>query len=114
MYSTQSANGLGGVTDGSGTINPAALNSQGMRKLLLSRDLGAYRRRDHIHGRLLECDALVMLSDQETKADYLPPGALTNPATILQDTSPRGIKRSRSPDTYGDLPPGDDLGDDGT
>jgi hypothetical protein len=42
-------------------------------------------------------------------------GALTNPAaTITPDTSPRGIKRSRSPDTYGDLPSGDGLGDDGT
>jgi len=41
-------------------------------------------------------------------------GALTNPAaTITPDTSPRGIKRSRSPDTYGDLPSGDHLGDDG-
>jgi hypothetical protein len=40
-------------------------------------------------------------------------GALTNP-TITPDTSPRGIKRSRSPDTYGDLTPGDGLGDDGT
>jgi hypothetical protein len=43
-------------------------------------------------------------------------GALTNlnPATtITPDTSPRGIKRSRSPDTYGDLPMGDSLGDDG-
>lgn len=41
-------------------------------------------------------------------------GALTNPtANITPDTSPRGIKRSRSPDTYGDLPPGDSLGDDG-
>jgi hypothetical protein len=44
-------------------------------------------------------------------------GALTNlnPATtITPDTSPRGIKRSRSPDTYVDLPTGDSLGDDGT
>jgi hypothetical protein len=42
-------------------------------------------------------------------------GALTNPAaTITPDTSPRGIKRSRSPDTYGDLPPSDGFGDDGT
>lgn len=38
-------------------------------------------------------------------------GALTNPI-ITPETSPRGIKRSRSPDTY-DLPPGDGLGDDG-
>jgi hypothetical protein len=68
MYSAQTTNGLG-VTDGSGTINPAALNSS---------------------------------------------GALTNPAgTITPDTSPRGIKRSRSPDIYGDLPSGDGLGDDG-
>lgn len=29
MYSVQTTNGLG-VTDGSGTINPAALNSSGM------------------------------------------------------------------------------------
>ncbi|TVY46300.1 Chromatin structure-remodeling complex subunit [Lachnellula occidentalis] len=43
-------------------------------------------------------------------------GALTNPtASITPNTSPpnRGIKRSHSP-AYGDLPPGDDLGDDGT
>jgi len=67
MYSAQATNGLG-VTDGSGTINPAALNSS---------------------------------------------GALANPAANLTpDTSPRGIKRSRSPD-YGDLPSGDGLGDDG-
>jgi hypothetical protein len=39
-------------------------------------------------------------------------GALTNP-TITPETSPRGIKRSRSPDTYGDLQQGDGLGDDG-
>lgn len=39
-------------------------------------------------------------------------GALTNP-NITPETSPRGVKRSRSPDTYGDLPPGDGLGDDG-
>ena len=42
------------------------------------------------------------------------PGALINPATITPDTSPRGVKRSRSPDPFGDLPTGDDLGDDGT
>jgi hypothetical protein len=66
MYSAQTTNGLG--TDGSGTINPAALNSS-------------------------------VLSNQS--------------ATITPDTSPRGIKRSRSPDTYGDLPTGDNLGDDG-
>ncbi|KAF4632457.1 hypothetical protein G7Y89_g5667 [Cudoniella acicularis] len=67
MYSAQTTNGLG-VTDGSGTINPAALNSSGV---------------------------------------------LTNPtANITPDTSPRGIKRSRSPDTY-DLQQGDGLGDDG-
>ncbi len=40
-------------------------------------------------------------------------GALTNP-NITPETSPRGIKRSRSPDTYGDLTSGDGLGDDGT
>jgi hypothetical protein len=45
---------------------------------------------------------------------YLDSGALANPATITPDTSPRGLKRSRSPDTYGDLPTGDNLGDDGT
>ena len=41
MYSAQTANGLG-VTDGSGTINPAALNSSGkivlvMRTYMISR-----------------------------------------------------------------------------
>ncbi|RDL41901.1 uncharacterized protein BP5553_01880 [Venustampulla echinocandica] len=68
MYSAQTRNGLG-VTDGSGTINPAALNSS---------------------------------------------GALINPSvTITPDPSPRGTKRSRSPDTYGHLPQGDRLADDG-
>ena len=46
-------------------------------------------------------------------ADMEEAGALTNPI-ITPETSPRGIKRSRSPDTYGDLAPGDGLGDDGT
>lgn len=70
MYSTQTTNGVGlGVTDGSGTINPAALNSS----------------------------------------------VLTNaPANIASNTSPpnRGVKRSHSPD-YADLPPDEDLGEDG-
>ena len=38
-------------------------------------------------------------------------GALANPAT--PDTSPRGIKRSHSGDTYGDVQEGDNLGDEG-
>jgi hypothetical protein len=49
-------------------------------------------------------------------ADILGPlGALANSAApISPDTSPRGVKRSRSPDTYGDLPADDNFGEDGT
>lgn len=43
-----------------------------------------------------------------------PLGALaTTAASLSPDTSPRGHKRSRSPDTYGDLPADDTYGDDG-
>lgn len=60
--------------------------------------------------------ALIFRDSQslQVRADkILRPGALNNPAANLSpDTSPRGLKRSRSPD-YGDLPPGDNLGDDG-
>ncbi|KAH8808247.1 chromatin remodelling complex Rsc7/Swp82 subunit-domain-containing protein [Xylogone sp. PMI_703] len=70
MYSTQT-NGLSaGLTDGTGTINPAALNSSGT--------------------------------------------ALPNPpSTITPDTTPRGLKRSRSPpDDYSELHSGDGQGAD--
>ncbi|KAM3071411.1 hypothetical protein ACMFMG_009006 [Clarireedia jacksonii] len=41
-------------------------------------------------------------------------GALPSPATgISSNETPRGIKRSRSPDTYGELPTGENLADDG-
>jgi len=58
--------------------------------------------------------AMVMTaSNQNVHTDIdLNVGALANPAT--PDTSPRGIKRSHSGDTYGDLQDGDNLGDDGT
>jgi hypothetical protein len=43
-----------------------------------------------------------------------PVGALASSAVSLSpDTSPRGIKRSRSPDTYGDLPAEDNFGEEG-
>ncbi|CAG8958911.1 hypothetical protein HYFRA_00012908 [Hymenoscyphus fraxineus] len=67
MYSTQTTNGL--VTDGSGTINPAALNSAALANSTAN-----------------------ITSDQQT---------------------PRGIKRSRSPDHYGGLTQNDNLGDGG-
>ncbi|MCJ1292225.1 hypothetical protein MMC34_003775 [Xylographa carneopallida] len=63
-------NGMGAdMIDGSGTINPAALN---------------------------------------TPVSVLP----TPTSTTAPSSSPRGVKRSRSPDIYGDLPPGS-QGDDG-
>ncbi|KAI9737319.1 MAG: hypothetical protein M1818_005852 [Claussenomyces sp. TS43310] len=66
MYSAQT-NGLGAdMTDGTGTINPAALNSSG------------------ISG---------------------PPSS---------EISPRGVKRSHTPDTYGDLATGDGTDDGGS
>ncbi|KAI9814494.1 MAG: hypothetical protein M1832_005900 [Thelocarpon impressellum] len=73
MYSTSEASASvnrmgGGLIDGSGTINPAALNSA---------------------------------------------GALQTPQSLIAtNTSPRGLKRSRSPETYGDLPLSGEAGDD--
>ncbi|MCJ1483294.1 hypothetical protein MMC06_003461 [Schaereria dolodes] len=75
MYTTShpvstSMNGMGtNMIDGSGTINPAALN---------------------------------------TSASVLPTATSVNPPIA----SPRGIKRSRSPDIYGDLPLGGEGDDD--
>jgi hypothetical protein len=39
---------------------------------------------------------------------------IANQSSNTSDTSPRGVKRSRSPDTYGELPTGDGGADDGT
>jgi hypothetical protein len=111
MYSAQTSNGLG-VTDGSGTINPAALNSgmsQAQTHIPFAGTIPPFQL-------LGELPFLVMLTYQLLPSSVLTwkkVGALTNP-TITPETSPRGIKRSRSPDTYGDLTPGDGLGDDGT
>ena len=102
MYSAQATNGLG-VTDGSGTINPAALNSSGK----ITARYRAPRAR---------CDALLPAVHYRGVADILGPhlGALAHSAaSISPDTSPRGVKRSRSPDTYGDLPADDNFGEDG-
>lgn len=109
MYSAQATNGLG-VTDGSGTINPAALNSSGTISLISSwhavardampRALGAMRCNRPLHYR---------------DTDILGPvGALAgSAAAISPDTSPRGVKRSRSPDTYGELATSESFGEDG-
>ena len=59
------------------------------------------------HRRDLDLSTAIVISADPKKV-----GALANP-NITPETSPRGIKRSRSPDTYGDLTPGDGLGDDG-
>lgn len=51
-----------------------------------------------------------------TDGQTINPAALSSSLinqTLTPETSPRGVKRSRSPDGYGDLPHGDHLGDDG-
>jgi hypothetical protein len=95
-----------GVTDGSGTINPAALNS-GMSQ---SQTRIAFAGTIILLQLLGERSILVILTYQ-----LLPSSVLTwkKVGALTPETSPRGIKRSRSPDTYGDLAPGDGLGDDG-
>jgi hypothetical protein len=114
MYSAQTA-GLG-VTDG-GTINPAALNSgrpQSQTRLSLAGVIPQFHNSTPPTARRAFCPCSFDLSTAAViSADMEEAGALTNPI-ITPETSPRGIKRSRSPDTYGDLPLGDGLGDDGT
>lgn len=106
MYSAQTTNGLG-VTDGTGTINPAALNSSGKISP------------GSAYGPAL-CDTVTLLLGRAPFWMFVADighhlGTLANSAaSISPDTSPRGLKRSRSPDTYGDLPAEDNFGDGGT
>ncbi|TAQ84177.1 hypothetical protein B7494_g7498 [Chlorociboria aeruginascens] len=98
-----------GMTAG-GTINPAALSS-GKCALRSSIDMiesSSFRLHDMRDPSESDVDFSIVRASLTAK------GALSNPATaITPDPSPRGTKRSRSPDTYSDLPHGEALGDDG-
>jgi hypothetical protein len=59
MYSAQATNGLG-VTDGSGTINPAALNSSGKFPPISPRRAVA---RDAMPFSVARCDAIGLVRD---------------------------------------------------
>jgi hypothetical protein len=104
----QTSNGLG-VSDGQ-TINPAALSSctfylsspiiPSAREKFIGRDAIPISR---------SCNANLSLSQSVLTSNLT---ALAN-QTITPETSPRGVKRSRSPDPYSDLAHGEHLGDDG-
>ncbi|KAI9674693.1 MAG: hypothetical protein M1817_001596 [Caeruleum heppii] len=118
MYSaaqpvSTSMNGMGGgIIDGSGTINPAALNSAGKRFGLLD---GRQR-----PTRALGCLSVPASSSRDSSRhdlffvhfadDFISTAILSNPTA--SDTSPRGVKRSRSPDTYDEVPATGEGGDD--
>lgn len=113
MYSAQATNGLG-VTDGSGTINPAALNSSGKLPRIY---LAIARERDvvfYLLSAVARCAVIRVSLRVETDSRALLGALAHSAASLSPDTSPRGLKRSRSPDTYGDLPADDTYGDDGT
>ncbi|MCJ1475907.1 hypothetical protein MMC13_004571 [Lambiella insularis] len=128
MYTTShpvsaSMNGMGAdMIDGSGTINPAALNTPGITTLHLSSLSGA---------RPLLCSPLLptfCAYTTDTPSDSLPllpwdcklTRSRFSPVSVLpastsinaSNASPRGIKRSRSPDIYGNLPVGGQDDDD--
>jgi hypothetical protein len=92
-------NGIGGMNDGTGTINPAALNSSGVPPSLLSFGLS----RDLQLGPLLCLKApsqnlinATSSSSSMAEADLFCFIAVLPQASTVP--SPRGIKRSRSPD----------------
>jgi hypothetical protein len=104
----QTSNGLG-VSDGQ-TINPAALSScmscPSSRVPSRSRKERFRRSATQV---FLYSDLDVSLSQSVLTSNLT---ALAN-QTITPDTSPRGVKRSRSPDPYGDHTHSDHLVDDG-
>ena len=129
MYSTSqpvstAANGMGSdIIDGSGTINPAALNTAGRAPPFPTSWSGPSAWRICFDARSFRGDAKptdhvatpsrtcwMSLADIcSVLIAVLPPSATVN----VQSTSPRGTKRSRSPEPYGDLPAGpeaDDVG----
>ena len=103
-------NGMGNeLIDGSGTINPAALNSPGMTcNPFVPRPHPSY---------WLKCKVLNHNASQQpcgrcivamSKVDQLCVTAVLPPSSI--EPSPRGIKRSHSPDHYQDLAGERDVG----
>jgi hypothetical protein len=108
--------GLGGTQNANGQfINPQALSSSSKSCSTSINRLNSARRKNVLYATrsiiaILPCrrlvgETLLMLGIEV--------GLSNQSATITPDTSPRGIKRSHSPDIYGDLPPGDNLGEDG-
>ncbi|OAL25585.1 hypothetical protein AYO20_10426 [Fonsecaea nubica] len=79
-HPTNALNGIGDMSDGAGTIDPAALNASGMSFSIGFLNL--------------------------TTGDTSMRGLIQSSA----DSGPRGIKRSRSPEQYGEYHPGDDDG----
>jgi hypothetical protein len=107
MYSAhQTANGLASME---GTINPAQLNSSSSKLLQVAR-----MRFLHPNAKLQFIHSCAASSSRSLLTLDLHPVISNPPQTITPDTSPRGVKRSRTPDTYGDLPTGDGGADDGT
>jgi Domain of unknown function (DUF4408) len=116
MYSTTHqvatpVNGIGGMNDGSGTINPAALNSSGALLSLNQSPVPKYQ----LGLLMLEC---LFLVTNFIIATIFPLAKLTTyyVAAVLAQAStaasPRGVKRSRSPDQLEESWVGAD--DDGT
>lgn len=122
-------NGLGGdLIDGSGTINPAALNSSsGMSQkslfLALSRILHFLFYPGHASSTvanyaLIFCYFFYPVAPLETDNNnnnnnrWLVAAAFPAPSTAeSSNTSPRGVKRSRTPDHLHENAPTDDIDD---
>ena len=121
-------NGLGGdLIDGSGTINPAALNSSsGMSQkslfLALSRILHFLFYPEHASSTvanyaLIFCYFFYPVAPLETDNNnynnrWLVAAAFPAPSTAeSSNTSPRGVKRSRTPDHLHENAPTDDIDD---
>ena len=116
---THILNGIGDMSDGSGTINPAALNASGMLyfigflhpttcealRLLCRSTSDSLLQRVH-HG--IAWSTPISMSLSRASADQVyETGGLIQSST---ESGPRGIKRSRSPEQYGEYHQGDDDG----
>lgn len=127
MYSAShpvstSINGMGSdMIDPSGTINPAALNTTGITRFLLSPPPRTDLRQEFCVASAALPPLRVESSSRagrsfcyDVEADDLHVASvLPTPSSVpTHDTSPRGVKRSRSPELYGEISHGGD-GDDG-
>ena len=129
MYSAShpastSINGMGSdMIDPSGTINPAALNTTGISCSFLifyleqtCARLSASRQHVSLHGKVESPPQTDRIFCHYLGADAFCTvvSVLPTPSSVsAHDSSPRGIKRSRSPDLYGEIPHGGE-GEDGT